>query len=124
MGKANILLVEDSRSQAETTRSFLERSGYDVVVAEDGKIAIKEALLVAGDGDADGVKPGTEATILEGESYSLLVKKNNASERVDKTKISNALFKRGFTEGDVLKFMAEITTPTKPATSVRAVPRG
>jgi diguanylate cyclase (GGDEF)-like protein len=44
MGKANILLVEDSKSQAETTRGFLERSGYDVVVAEDGKIAIKEAL--------------------------------------------------------------------------------
>jgi len=88
------------------------------------KLAIKQALLTAGDDGTDGVQPGTEATVLEGECYSLLVKKNNASERVDKTKIGNALAKRGFDELDVIKFMKEITTPTKPATSVRAVPRG
>ncbi len=39
-----ILLVEDSRSQAEAARDFLEDNGYHVVTAPDGKSAIKEAV--------------------------------------------------------------------------------
>ncbi len=41
MGRAKILLVEDSKSQAETAKDFLERNGYEVILAEDGKTAIK-----------------------------------------------------------------------------------
>ena len=41
MGRAKILLVEDSKSQAETAKDFLEKNGYEVKLAEDGKAAIK-----------------------------------------------------------------------------------
>jgi two-component system, cell cycle response regulator len=41
MAKAKILLVEDSRTQADTTRTFLEKNGYEVVWAENGVKAIK-----------------------------------------------------------------------------------
>lgn len=41
MGRAKILLVEDSKSQAETAKDFLEKNGYEVILAEDGKTAIK-----------------------------------------------------------------------------------
>jgi len=41
MGKANILLVEDSKTQAEVTREFLEKNGYAVVMADTGSGAIK-----------------------------------------------------------------------------------
>jgi diguanylate cyclase (GGDEF)-like protein len=43
MAKAKILLVEDSETQAKTTKSFLEKSGYDVVWAENGMAAFKLA---------------------------------------------------------------------------------
>lgn len=43
MAKAKILLVEDSETQAKSTRTFLERSGYDVVWAENGMAAFKLA---------------------------------------------------------------------------------
>jgi len=41
MGKANILLVEDSKTQAEVTREFLEKNGYAVFMADSGSGAIK-----------------------------------------------------------------------------------
>jgi len=41
MGRAKILLVEDSKSQAETAKDFLEKNGYEVILAENGKTAIK-----------------------------------------------------------------------------------
>src|SRR3990170_1420674 len=40
MAKAKILLVEDSKSQAEVTRELLEKDGYEVDWVEDGKAAI------------------------------------------------------------------------------------
>lgn len=43
MGKAKLLLVEDSKSQAEATKEFLERDGYEVDWVEDGKSAIMKA---------------------------------------------------------------------------------
>lgn len=43
MAKAKILLVEDSETQAKTTKSFLEKSGYEVVWAENGMAAFKLA---------------------------------------------------------------------------------
>lgn len=43
MPKAKILLVEDSETQAKTTRSFLEKSGYEVLWAENGMAAFKLA---------------------------------------------------------------------------------
>ena len=43
MAKARILLVEDSRTQADTTRAFLEKNGYEVLWAENGVTAIKMA---------------------------------------------------------------------------------
>lgn len=43
MPKARILLVEDSETQAKTTCDFLEKSGYEVVVAENGMSAFKHA---------------------------------------------------------------------------------
>ncbi|MCL4475312.1 MAG: diguanylate cyclase [Nitrospirae bacterium] len=43
MAKAKILLVEDSKSQAEVTREFLERNGYEVDWVEEGKAAIMKA---------------------------------------------------------------------------------
>jgi DNA-binding response OmpR family regulator len=41
MAKARILLVEDNQPQADITREFLERNGYEVVWAKDGTSAIK-----------------------------------------------------------------------------------
>lgn len=43
MAKAKILLVEDSRTQAEMTRNFLSRMGYEVDWVEDGRSAIRNA---------------------------------------------------------------------------------
>jgi diguanylate cyclase (GGDEF)-like protein len=43
-GIAMVLLVEDSKPQAESVKGFLEGSGYEVVLASDGKSAIKEAV--------------------------------------------------------------------------------
>jgi len=44
MDVPRILVVEDSRAQAENIRNLLERNGYEVVLAADGKSAIKEAV--------------------------------------------------------------------------------
>ena len=41
--KANILLVEDNRAEAEATKSFLEKSGYEVTWVAEGTQALKEA---------------------------------------------------------------------------------
>jgi diguanylate cyclase (GGDEF)-like protein len=43
MSKATILLVEDDKVQAKVTKDFLESFGYEVIVAADGKSAIKSA---------------------------------------------------------------------------------
>lgn len=43
MAKAKILLVEDSETQAKTTREFLQKSGYEVVWVENGMGAFKAA---------------------------------------------------------------------------------
>ncbi|NWF99297.1 MAG: diguanylate cyclase [Nitrospirae bacterium] len=43
MAKASILLVEDDKIQAQKTREYLEASGYDVILAENGKSALKIA---------------------------------------------------------------------------------
>ncbi len=43
MTKANILLVEDNKTQADVIRYFLEKNGYDVFWVEDGISAIKAA---------------------------------------------------------------------------------
>lgn len=41
MAKARVLLVEDSKTQATATRIFLEKHGFEVVVAENGLDAMK-----------------------------------------------------------------------------------
>jgi len=87
------------------------------------KVAIKAAIDVAGQSEVDDVEPGTEQAILEGEHYSLVIKKNNPAERIDRAKIGTALRKLGFSMQQADKFMLDITTETKPATSVRAVPK-
>lgn len=43
MAKAKILLVEDSKTQAEVAKGFLEKEGYEVIWVPDGKSAIKTA---------------------------------------------------------------------------------
>ncbi|MCK9419360.1 MAG: diguanylate cyclase [Nitrospirae bacterium] len=43
MAKANILLVEDNKIQASVIREFLEKNGYEVMLAEDGMSAFKAA---------------------------------------------------------------------------------
>jgi diguanylate cyclase (GGDEF)-like protein len=43
MAKANILLVEDNKTQADVIRNFLEKNGYYVFWVEDGISAIKTA---------------------------------------------------------------------------------
>ncbi len=43
MAKAKILLVEDSKTQAEKVSVFLKKEGYDVIWVEDGKSAINAA---------------------------------------------------------------------------------
>lgn len=43
MSKGKILLVEDDKLQAQTTKDYLESIGYDVIQAEDGKTALKIA---------------------------------------------------------------------------------
>lgn len=43
MAKAKILFVEDSKTQANAVKDFLEKSGYDVVLVDNGKSAIKVA---------------------------------------------------------------------------------
>lgn len=49
MSKAKILLVEDSKAQADTTREFLVKFGYEVVWAENGVSAIKMAKTQGAD---------------------------------------------------------------------------
>src|SRR4030067_658924 len=41
MSKARILLIEDSRVQADITKNFLEKNGYEVAWASDGMSGIK-----------------------------------------------------------------------------------
>lgn len=41
MAGENILLVEDDKLQSITTKEYLESNGYNVILAEDGKSAIK-----------------------------------------------------------------------------------
>ena len=43
MAKARILIVEDSKAQADITGAFLEKNGYEVVCVHDGAGAIKAA---------------------------------------------------------------------------------
>ncbi|MCK5286530.1 MAG: diguanylate cyclase [Thermodesulfovibrionia bacterium] len=43
MAKAQLLIVEDSKTQAETIKKFLKKQGYDVTWVEDGKSAIQVA---------------------------------------------------------------------------------
>src|SRR3972149_10175479 len=43
MPKAKILLVEDSRGQAKTTKAALEKNGFQVIWVEDGMAAFKIA---------------------------------------------------------------------------------
>jgi diguanylate cyclase (GGDEF)-like protein len=43
MAKATILLVEDNKGQSSVITDFLEKNGYEVVLAEDGMSAIKAA---------------------------------------------------------------------------------
>jgi len=43
MAKAKILLVEDNKIQAAVIREFLEKNGYEVILAEDGMSAFKAA---------------------------------------------------------------------------------
>ncbi len=43
MAKARILVVEDSKPQADVTKEFLERNAYEVIWARDGASAIKAA---------------------------------------------------------------------------------
>ena len=43
MPKASILLVEDNKMQADIIKGFLEKNGYEVLVAEDGMSAFKAA---------------------------------------------------------------------------------
>lgn len=49
MAKAKILLVEDSKTQAGLVRDFLEKTGYEVIWAENGKSAIKTAKTMSVD---------------------------------------------------------------------------
>jgi DNA-binding response OmpR family regulator len=44
MTKARILLVEDNETQAETTKKVLEKSGYEVLWAENGVAAMKAVV--------------------------------------------------------------------------------
>ncbi len=46
MKKPKILLIEDSEVQAETTKQFLERNGYEVILAVNGISALKTAKTV------------------------------------------------------------------------------
>lgn len=43
MGKAKVLVVEDSYTQAEHIKDYLQKFGYDVICVSDGKSAIKTA---------------------------------------------------------------------------------
>jgi two-component system cell cycle response regulator len=43
MAKANVLLVEDNKTQASIIKDFLEKNGYRVVTVEDGTSAFKAA---------------------------------------------------------------------------------
>jgi len=47
--KANILLVEDNKTQAKVIKDYLDRNGYHVVCVEDGMAAFKAAKTSAVD---------------------------------------------------------------------------
>jgi diguanylate cyclase (GGDEF)-like protein len=49
MAKARILIVEDSKSQADLTRTFLEKNGYEVLCVHNGAGAIKAAKTASYD---------------------------------------------------------------------------
>ncbi len=87
------------------------------------KAAIQAAIEVASQTAVDAVEPGTEQTILDGDLYSLVAKKNNPSQRIDRAKIGTELRKLGFSEDKTTTFMLAITVATKAALSIRAVPK-
>jgi len=124
IGYRNSHVCPESKSNVDPTL-------HELFVSHEGlshfdkrrKVAIKSAVEVAGQSEVDGVEPGTEQTVLDGECYSLVIKKNNPAERVDRAKIATALRKHGFSEDQATKFMLDIIVETKPATSVRAVPK-
>jgi diguanylate cyclase (GGDEF)-like protein len=49
MAKARILIVEDSKTQADVTKEFLEKNEYEVIWAKDGASAIKVAKTTSVD---------------------------------------------------------------------------
>lgn len=49
MAKARILIVEDSKTQADVTKEFLEKNDYEVIWAKDGTSAIKVAKTTSVD---------------------------------------------------------------------------
>ncbi len=115
-----------------STTSNADPAMHELFAAHEGwahfdkrrKAAIKACTEIAGDAECEKVAPGTEQAVLDGDLYSLVIKKNNASMRVDKTLIGSALRKKGFSEEEVARFLISIMVDTKPATSVRAVPKG
>ncbi len=87
------------------------------------KLAIAEAKLVAGQSEIDAVVPGTEQSVIDGEHYSLVIKRDQPAKRIDRAKISTELRKLGFSEDKATAFMLAIVSESKPATSIRAVPK-
>lgn len=49
MSNFKILLVEDDKLQAKTTKEYLEKAGHEIVWVENGKAAIKSAKTVSFD---------------------------------------------------------------------------
>src|SRR5512137_3075042 len=49
MAKANILFVEDSKTQGTITRDFLEKNGYTVTWIMEGQSALQAAMALAFD---------------------------------------------------------------------------
>lgn len=104
---------------------------HELYVSHEGKsyfekrhnVAKDAVVELVGQDVVDKVAEGTTQSVLEGDAYSLAIKKNAAAMRIDKAKIGVELRKEGWDQKKVDKFMSKISVSSKPATSIMAVPK-
>lgn len=118
--------------QCPASSSNYDRVLHELFVAHEGyayfdkrKKNAAEAIVDVADKGAIDIAPGTEQAVLEGNLYSLVVKVNNPASRIVRGTIAAALMKRGWakTNDEVNEFINDISRASKPATSIKAVPR-
>lgn len=91
---------------------------------EEALKAVRNHVVDVNDGvdEIDRVEPGTEQILLNGNHYTLTVKKANPAKRLNAAMVGNRLqTELGLSTGEQLKFMDACSTVSKPATTIRSI---